>query len=191
MLGRTHQIIGLAAGIATYLYLQPSGYQPATVAAVVVVSHFAALLPDIDQPLSDFWRSIPTGRYLGRIANLFLEHRNLTHSLLGVLLVALGLTFLGNHTPAEWSINVQMVRAAGLAAYVSHLLADMVTVEGIPLLFPNQHMYGIPPRPFQGVRIITGKWFENLVVFPLANVLLVTLVWVNWDLISGLLLKRA
>jgi hypothetical protein len=52
-----------------------------------------------------------------------------------------------------------------------------VTAEGIPVLFPYQRMYGIPPRPFQGVRIITGKWFENLVVFPLVNILFVVIVW--------------
>ncbi|HSI21088.1 MAG TPA: metal-dependent hydrolase [Verrucomicrobiae bacterium] len=187
MLGRTHQIVGLTAGLATYLSLAPPHYQPATFAAVLVTSHLLALLPDVDQPLTDFWRVIPTGRYLGKVAALFLDHRNLTHSLLGCALVWYGLTFLGNSAPVGWGIDMGLVRAAGMAAYVSHLVADMVTVQGIPLLFPGQRMFGIPPRPFEGVRIITGKWFENLVVFPLSNLAFLVLLALKWEQVKLLL----
>jgi membrane-bound metal-dependent hydrolase YbcI (DUF457 family) len=187
MLGRTHQIIGLTAGLGVYLVTVQPTYQPATCAAVLVVSHLMALLPDVDQPLTEFWRVIPTGRYLGKVAALFLKHRNLTHSLLGCVLVWYGLSFFGSKVPTEWGIATGAVVFSGMVAYVSHLLADMVTVEGIPLFFPVQRMYGIPPRPFEGARIITGKWFENLIVFPCANLLFVLLIVHYWALLQVLL----
>jgi membrane-bound metal-dependent hydrolase YbcI (DUF457 family) len=190
MLGRTHQIIGLFVGVGTYLALAPSGYQPATAATVLVMSHLLALLPDIDQPLSDFWHSVPAGRIFGKIPPMFLQHRNLTHSLLGCLLVYLGLTKLGHIAPEEWGLNIALIKIVGMAAYISHLVADMVTVEGIPLLFPIQHMFGIPPRPFQGIRIQTGHWFENLIVFPAVNLLFIALVIGHWSQIHILLTGR-
>jgi membrane-bound metal-dependent hydrolase YbcI (DUF457 family) len=177
MLGRTHQVIGLTVGLASFLYLAPATYQPATFAAVLVFSHLLSLLPDVDQPLSDFWRGIPAGRFVSGIPASVLQHRNLTHSLLGVGLVYWGMIALGKLVPPEWGLNWHLVLVCAMAAYVSHLLADMVTIEGVPVLFPHQRMYGIPPRPFQGVRIVTGKWFENLVVFPLVNIAFVVIVW--------------
>jgi membrane-bound metal-dependent hydrolase YbcI (DUF457 family) len=82
--------------------------------------------------------------------------------------------------PVFWSI---------MAAYASHLVADMFTVEGIPLLFPYQHSFGIPPNPLEGVRIVTGKWFENLVIFPIANIALIAVLWGYWPVFRTFLFR--
>jgi hypothetical protein len=55
--------------------------------------------------------------------------------------------------------------------------ADMFTEEGVPLLFPLEYHFGIPPDPFQKVRIKTGRWFENLVVYPVVNIALFFVIW--------------
>lgn len=188
MLGRTHQLIGLTTGFTVYLLSNPVGYQPAMVFAVLMLSHFLALLPDVDQPLCDFWRGIPAGKYLGKISGSLLSHRNLTHSLLGAGLVWWLLTWLGAKVPAQWGLDIFLLTRVSMAAYLSHLVADMVTVEGVPLFFPMQHMFGIPPHPFQGLRIITGKWFENLIVFPAVTILFIYIVYSYWGLIHQLLL---
>ncbi len=189
MTGKTHQVIGQTVGLATYFSLKPLGYEPATFAFVVVVSSVAALLPDIDQPTSSLWRSVPFGKAAGAVVNPFIEHRNLSHSLLGVALVGWLVHWLTAIMPGYWGVDGQVVFWVFMAAYSSHLLADMVTVEGIPLFFPYQHMFGIPPKPFEGLRIVTGKWFENLVVFPLVNIALLVIIISHWTTIRLTFLK--
>lgn len=189
MTGKTHQIIGLTTGVLTFLALTDPSYNPATLAAAVVVSSIGALLPDIDQPTADLWNKIPFGKVAGEIVNPFLEHRNLTHSLLGIAIVGWASHALLDQAPSYWGLNQSLIFWAFLASYCSHLLADMVTVQGIPLLFPLQRNFGLPPRPFQGIRIETGQWFENLIIFPLANAACIALIISQWPLIRIILFK--
>lgn len=189
MLGRTHQIIGVTSGLATYIYVFPLAYSPATFGTALVAAHIAALLPDIDQPASTIWRSLPFGRVGGALVNPFLKHRNLTHSALGYALVGWGLHALFSHLPPYWGIHGDQVWIVAMIAYGSHLLADALTVEGIPFLFPYPKMYGIPPYPFAGLRIQTGHWFENLLIFPFVNLVLLSFIYLEWRLIHQILFR--
>ena len=190
MTGKTHQIFGLTAGLATFFSLSVPHYSPATLAAVAIFSSIGGLLPDIDQSASEIWHTIPyVGHAAGKIVDPFLEHRNITHSLLGMLLVSVGLFFLFRLFPSYWGIETPIVLIATMAGYASHLLFDSITVEGIPLFWPAQWMVGIPPKPFEGGRVMTGKWFENLVVFPLVNIALVLLIITSWPTIRLILFK--
>lgn len=189
MTGKTHQALGLFSGTASFLLLTDPHYNPTTFAWVVVISSIAALLPDIDQPTSTLWNKIPFGKLAGEFANSILSHRNFTHSLLGYALFSWIFYIFLSHLPSYWGISEHLVLIAFMVAYASHLLADMVTVMGIPLFFPHQGMYGIPPHPFAGIRIITGGWFENLIVFPITNAAIITLIIVEWSLIQIILFK--
>jgi len=91
--------------------------------------------------------------------------------------------------PGYWGIAIAPVLISSVIAYASHLLADAFTVDGIPFLWPWKRMLGIPPKPFDGIRIITGKWFENLVLFPLVDLLLIVLIAAYWQKIQSLILK--
>ena len=188
MTGKTHQVIGLTVGLGTYLATSPSAYGPATFAAVAVLSSIGALLPDIDSPAGKIWSYLPFGRTAGELVNPFLRHRNITHSLLGVAIVGFGMHLLLSHVPSYWGIQTMTVWVCFMAAYGSHIVADMVTVEGVPLLFPYHHMFGIPPWPLEGLRIETGGWFENLIVFPSVNLILIGMLWVSWAAIQTRLL---
>ena len=187
MTGKSHQIIGLTSGLTTYLILSQPTYNPATFAWVMVISSIAAILPDIDQPTAKIWNSLPFGRIMGELVNPFLEHRNLTHSIGGYVLISWLVYWLLSLAPSYWGINTQLIFISFLVSYGSHLLADMVTVQGIPLFFPSQRMLGIPPRPFQGMRIETGGWFENLIVFPIVNAALIAVLIVEWPIITRIL----
>lgn len=189
MTGKTHQIIGISCGLTYYLSIANPVYSPATLAAVVVGSHLGALLPDFDQAGSNIWESIPLGRIAGKITDPFIKHRNVSHSVLGTLIIYLLIGWILSFFPHYWVIDIYIAQTAIIIAYISHLIADMVTVEGIPLLFPYKKMFGIPPKPFDGLRIVTGKWFENLVLFPLANIFLITLIWRNWHTITTIIFK--
>ena len=190
MTGKTHQILGITAGLGYYLVLNQPTFSPATMGAIIVGSHFAALLPDIDQPAATFWNNIPLGKTAGKITDSIFKHRNITHSLLGFALVGWGVYALINLFPDYWRIDRNITLAVFLVAYASHLLADMLTVEGIPLFFPWKRSFGLPPKPFHGLRIQTGKWFENLVIFPLLNILLIGLIYFYWSIIKTALFKN-
>ncbi|MDO8513038.1 MAG: metal-dependent hydrolase [bacterium] len=189
MTGKTHQILGISAGLTYFVASAPPHYNPATFGAVLVFSCLGALLPDIDQSNSKLWHVLPFGDTVGKISDPFLEHRNITHSILGVALVGVGLHFLLATFPNYWGINTQLVFVATMIAYVSHLFADMWTNEGIPLLFPYKRFFGLPPKPFDGIRIATGKWFENSVVFPAFTLFLVVYILLTLPSIKLILFK--
>jgi inner membrane protein len=180
MTGKTHQIIGLTSGLYYYLAVVPVAYNPATFAAVLVASSIASLLPDIDNPAAKIWNTLPFGHVAGELVNPFIRHRNISHSFMGLAIVGFLAHELIRRMPLYWGINGHLMFVAFLLGYSSHILADMLTVEGVPLLFPHKRMYGIPPRPFQHLRIITGNWFENLIVFPGVNAILIALLYTRW-----------
>jgi inner membrane protein len=190
MTGKTHQIIGITLGLGVYLSLTQPVYSPATLGAVLVFSSIGALLPDIDNAAADIWHTVPfLGHTAGKIVDPFLEHRNITHSLVGTAIIGLVLFLIFKHFPSYWGINTFAVLICTMVGYLSHLLADSFTVQGIPLLWPAKWKFGIPPKPFEGVRIMTGKWFENLIIFPAANLALILLILARWSTIKLILFK--
>lgn len=181
MTGKTHQIIGITVGLGYMLLKTSPQYSPATLACVLVGSHIAALIPDLDRASSMFWNSLPMGKVAGYITDPFIKHRNISHSVLGTVIFYAIAHYLFSLFPIYWGVNIHIALMSSMIAYCSHCIADMITVQGIPLLFPYKRMFGFPPKPFHGVRIVTGKWFENLVVFPIINIILIALIWTNWD----------
>lgn len=189
MTGKTHRILGIAAGVGYYLAMVKPEYNPATFGMVVASSYIGALLPDIDQPAAEIWHTLPFGKSVGKVVHEFLDHRNFSHSLLGFAAFGFLIFLLLGQFPSYWGIDTNMVFLIFIIAYGSHLLADMFTVEGIPLFFPFGRFMGLPPEPFEGARIVTGKWFENLVLFPLFNIILILLIVFYWGKILSILFK--
>lgn len=191
MTGKTHQIAGITAGFSYFLIQAPPTYQPATLAAVLVGSSFAALLPDIDQPAGKIWQKIPIfGHLAGHVAEeATFGHRNLTHSLLGGIVFGALLYWFLSSFPDYWGIDTTVVYICMMMSYAVHLLADAFTVQGIPILWPWKRNFGIPPKPFDGIRIETDQWFENLVLFPVLNIVLLLIIIFNWSNIKMFLFK--
>lgn len=188
MTGKTHRLGGILAAGSYYISATNISYQPATFAAVLIVAYFGSLIPDIDQPQSDIWDSLPFGHTVGKVTDPFLKHRNISHSIFGFLIFAVLLYYILKLFPSYWAIDTQIVFICGLISFASHLLFDMITNEGVPLLYPWKKMFGIPPKPFQCFRIAGGEWFENLIIFPALNIALIIVVITNWQNIKKLLL---
>lgn len=153
MLWRTHVSSGLFAG---YLV---SGLDPALLAA----SGIASLLPDMDHPNSYVGNKVPLVPTLTRMA---LGHRGALHSLLAA--IALGMVFIG-----VWGKEFGMAVAAG---YLAHLLGDVFTKSGVPLLWPLPLMVKVP-------LVRTGGLLERLVVFPVLTLGLG--YWAVWPMVYG------
>lgn len=117
MMGSTHAVAGLALGAA---YANHLGAPPVAIAAGALVAAFFALLPDIDHPNATISRIKPL-----RLLFFWSSHRGFTHTLLCAALVAA----LAHILAPEWAGYV-------LIGYLSHLMLDVVTHTGIPLLWP-------------------------------------------------------
>lgn len=107
---------------------------------LIVMTVLAATFPDIDVP-SSLWGRI--FKPISKAINRKFGHRTITHSLLFLLLgygaVAGAVEVLGSKTPYP---------TVFLLAYFSHLLFDMLTVQGVPLFYPyNKAPCVIPSDP--------------------------------------------
>lgn len=181
MTDKTHQLIGITAATAFYLTQHTDQLLTWPIAGSVLAGAIlGSVAPDLDQPTANLWDEIPLGKLIGRITSRCLGgHRNLSHSLLGIALFT-GLAYwLSRFIPTHWWIDRPTLLMSFIIGFVAHLAADAITVMGIPLLWPFGGNMGFPPRPFEGIRIITGKWFENLIVLPVAFLVLLALIWAN------------
>lgn len=143
MMGRTHATIGCAVGLAVALaYSQPleNGV------ALAVVGGLTALMPDVDHPQSVIRRNAGIA---GWVLFGLLRHRGWTHTLY----------VWGGLALAAWYWHFPEPALATVAlAYGSHIVADVMTRGGLPLLYPfSDRIFHLPPN------IITGGSLENAI----------------------------
>lgn len=189
MTGKTHRVIGIIAGSGYFLSSVSADYQPATLGAIIIASYLGSLIPDADNASADIWDTLPLGHTVGKITDPFIGHRGFSHSLIGIVAYSIIVYLILKSAPVYWGISTTPVLISSILAYSSHLFVDMFTVEGIPLFWPWRQKFGIPPKPFDGIRIETGKWFENIVIFSLVDIILIILIYSNWSTIKSLIYK--
>jgi membrane-bound metal-dependent hydrolase YbcI (DUF457 family) len=205
MQGRNHFVVGvatvlLAQGAAGFI--QPhtvAGYRvdvPLAVGVAAGVAAIGAMLPDIDLATSDIALETRTGRGQGcltgalfhALRHLMGGHRALTHSLwtAAVCVAVFGLQFgtvrlYGQTLPFIWPGLLGAWSDMGTAftlGYLSHIVTDMLTREGVKLWFPLSHAeVGLGPR---ALRFDTGSWVEY--AWVVALLVLVILQWTGWGL---------
>ena len=165
MTARTHDLIAFASLLTVASYNPPGELNISTVVTCLVGSVVGALAPDMDQATNRLWDMLPAGNLVGRLLrNLMLRHRTISHSFLGIFLFYKILDFVIPRILNPAYVNGQLVAVAIMIGLISHIAADMFTKEGVPLLFPITVKVGIPP--FEALRITTGKFVENFLVFP-------------------------
>lgn len=165
MTARTHDAFAFASLLTVAAYFPPASLNVTTLGASVIGNIVGCLIPDMDQASNRLWDLLPLGDSLGRVfKNVFLGHRNITHSLLGLLLIYKIIGFILVRVLNPQYVDVNIVFASVMIGYVSHLIADSVTKEGLPLFFPFKFKIGFPPFSF--LRIKTGTWIEKFIVFP-------------------------
>lgn len=161
MKGSSHLLIGLAATYALHRLALPLAVAPLDWLPIGAAAAVGAFLPDIDSDESAIRQGTGTARSQGcwgKFVSLVVHtltggHRNLTHTLAacGVLSI----------TAIVLSLLVVHYAAPGIAfgvAYLSHLIADALTVQGVPLAWPVSHKnINLLPRP---LRVRTGSWAE-------------------------------
>lgn len=166
MTGRTHDLAAFTLLNAVFFVYKPDHLSAPTVIAAIAGSLVGGLLPDIDDHASLFWQKIPMGTFWGRIVHPFIgSHRMITHSLVGMFLAGVILQFLYLWMGRFILVDFWLVWLATMIGYISHLLADSLTHDGIPLFFPIPGKIGFPP--IRSLRMKTGGIIEFAIVFPL------------------------
>lgn len=177
MTARTHDIVAFASLATVAVIIPPQSLNIFTFFVAIVGNIVGALVPDLDQATNNLWDLLPVGNFLGNILrHLMLQHRTISHSLLGGFIFFKILQFILPKIFNPSYVDLHLAMAAIMVGFVSHLVADMVTKEGIPLFFPIPLKVGIPPIEF--LRITTGKFVEKFIVFP------GVLAYLGWLVIS-------
>ena len=148
MMKRSHFLVGGAAGVAVAHTIGDS------ILAGGIVGGLAGLLPDVDHPHSAVGRLLPRWWQFTTPG-----HRGPTHSLVWCLGLAVA-AHAGNS-----AVNGQpagpLLALAVLAGSLSHVLADGLTVAGVPLWWPFRRRRSV----FLGALAFrTRSWAEALVV---------------------------
>jgi inner membrane protein len=138
---------------------------------------FVSLLPDIDFPKSPLGYLLP---FISKPLNRYYGHRTVTHTVFALLIVT------ALFAPFGYGGIVFL-------AYASHLLFDMLTLQGVPLMYPLQkNAYVFPARP--ELRIRTGDRraeFMYFSVFALSGVFMQPLLkdgfWTTYNRSFGTL----
>jgi len=165
MTSRTHDLFAFTFLITVAVNSPPASLNATTLVVASVGCVIGSLLPDIDQASNRLWDLLPAGNFLGRIfRKLFLAHRTLSHSLLGIFLVSNLLRWLLPRILNANFLNLEIIFWSIMIGFVSHIFLDSFTEEGVPLFFPINLKIGFPP--ISSWRIKTGKGFEKFVVFP-------------------------
>lgn len=123
------------------------------------------LAPDLDQSTSNLYKRVRAGSLLGKaVSPLFGGHRFISHSIIGIFLFGFLLDVLLSGLSGVLIVDMEIVWWAFMIGFVSHLIIDTLTKDGVPWLFPIPIRFGIPP--LKALRVKTGGLFEKSLIFP-------------------------
>jgi inner membrane protein len=177
MTGRTHDLAAFTALSLAAVAVPLPEMTLGTVLVAILANQIGGLAPDLDEPTAPLWDILPIGAFLGRMLRQMLGgHRFISHSLLGVALFGFLWHFLGNILrPSFPQLDQGIIWWAFMLGLASHLIMDALTKHGIPLFLPIPLKIAFPP--VEALRVTTGSWVEQAIVFPgllLLNVYLFT-----------------
>jgi inner membrane protein len=172
MVGKTHVVIGLTtlAGVDALTGLvQPHPVKEIHVGPFLCISAaiVGSLLPDIDAEDSQIrYEMGEAGLAVSNWLQSFgVQHRGLTHYGLTTLAMIVISELLG------WWLGYPDVGLAFGLGYLSHVLADGLTLAGVPLLWPWQkekNVHLLPPP----LRLRTGGPVEPLLFVVITGLLI-------------------
>ena len=180
MTGRTHDLAAFTAMLYCAATLPLPQMSLATVITCFGVNMLGGLAPDIDQPTSSLWQRVRAGSILGRLVHpLFGGHRYISHSLVGIFLFGYITHLFGKALGTVLLVDMNLVWWSFMIGYVSHLITDSFTRDGVPWLFPIPINIGIPPLRF--LRFKTGGVVEKSFVFPMLLFINGYIIYAHYD----------
>jgi inner membrane protein len=186
MKGASHIVLGVGAALAVN-HVAPLGGDLVTFGAALGAAFVGSLLPDIDHDdaklrhMTGTERGSLGGCLIAPLVGLLGGHRALTHTLVAWFVVSLpaiwlSLAMLLPNAPLLTTLIAWRGAALALSVgYGSHLLADAMTVSGVPLFWPvgEQRVHVLP----HGLRFRTGSLSEYAVIAVVAVTIGAMGVW--------------
>lgn len=165
MTGRTHDLAALSLLNVIVATSAVPSMSVATALVAVSACAIGGLAPDIDQPTAALWRRLPAGTFWGQLLSPLLgRHRFISHSIVGIFLFGYVSKFLLQLMSTFVLVDIDIVWYAFMIGFISHLLIDTITRDGVPWLFPIPWRFGFPP--IRVLRIKSGGVIEKLIIFP-------------------------
>jgi inner membrane protein len=180
MTGRTHDLAALTT-LTLFFVTQPlATVTLGTLGVCFGASLLGGVTPDLDQPTSGVWSKLPVGSLFGHLVSPLLgNHRMISHSLFGLAVFSWLAKLLLSWAHSFLLVDINLVWYAFILGYLSHLVMDTITHEGVPWLFPLPFRFGFPP--FKFLRIDTGSFAEKSLIYPGLMVLNGYLLYVNYS----------
>jgi inner membrane protein len=181
MVGKSHQLVGFTTLYTlAFITSQPYLNMQTLIASLVCIS-LGSLTPDLDSQENKLYTLVPAGqRLVAEVGErLFGKHRSISHSLIGVAIVGCVSRWLIYKIPSANNFNLDVLWYSYFFSFLSHLVADALTKDGIPLLWPIPLKFGIPPLKF--LRMKTGGWVEIFVVRLLLILWLLYITFIYWN----------
>jgi len=165
MTGRTHDLSAFTLLNLMFISIPTPAMTVSTLIGAFGGCFIGGLFPDIDQSTADLYRRFPAGSLVGKIiAPILGSHRMISHSFFGIAVIGYLLRIFLTRLGLIVLIDMNIVWWAFMIGMVSHILMDLLTHEGEPLLFPLPWKFGFPPFSF--LRIHTGGIVEKGLIFP-------------------------
>ena len=138
MTGKTHKsggylfaLLTLNFFIVNFLSSYNIFYKVLLIFLYFYAAHIGSLFPDIDQRKSDISKSLPI---ISKLFGTKMRHRGFTHSLLFISILGLILGFIIFIT--DYNIIAISIAFGFLIGYISHLVLDLLTENGIEIFYP-------------------------------------------------------
>lgn len=161
---KAHQIGGICAATiaSTYLYHQGMSHGEAstyvTAGLMIVGGAIGGVLPDIDHPTSKVGKRV---KPISVMINKLFGHRGFTHTILALLLFTYGLFLISTMLPVIIKGYYLAITIGLSVGYLSHILIDLLTISGLPLLYP------ISNKTFRLAKLHTGRDDPFVILFSL------------------------
>lgn len=104
---------------------------------ILISGLIGSILPDIDYPLSYIGKIFP---YISNIIYRIFGHRGFTHSFLFIIIIIYLFKF-------SYNIQNELInncKKSFLLGYCSHIIADLITKNGIKLFWPCKLNFSFP-----------------------------------------------
>lgn len=183
MVGKTHQLVGFTAVYSLAVFTNIGHLNTQTLIASILLITLGSLTPDLDSQENKLYTLIPFGQKI--VAEIgeraFGKHRSISHSLIGIGIFGFLSHFLIYKIPSANGFNLNALWYSYFVSLLAHLVADAVTKEGIPLLWPIPWKFGFPP--FKFLRMKTGGFIETFFVRLLLVSFIILLTYWKWDIV--------
>lgn len=164
MTGTTHQMVALLAAFWV-LTLYPTSLGPVLAIIAIFSVMIGALTPDLDHPATNILKRTLGGKLVHRLFSAFSGgHRHFTHSIVGIIAISYFLHWIIFKYIQPTSYDHALILwQAFMIGYISHPVADTLTDQGVPWLWPLPWNIKFPPGP-EELRVTTESFVETIVL---------------------------